>query len=417
VLGLATGTFVARLLGPQGRGELAAIQLWATLLLFVSELGMSDALVYFSARDPRWGLRYLATALIISLGVCVPVMVMAYAAMPVLLSTQSNDVVAAARVYLLLLPVNVLMLSSHILRGRGDFRAWNAARLIAPVVWLAVLLSSWGLGLREPRLLAFLYLMLFAVASAPILVLVVRHYGGRLRPEAAKARPLLSYGFACLLSAVPRLFSSRLDQVVIAAFLPAQTLGLYVVAVSWSMLVSPLASSVGSVVSPRVASQGDHDRQRQVFAQASRATVLVSLLVAVGAMACTPLVLPFLFGRSFAPAIPTACILLGATAMTGVNDTLGQGLRGFGRPSSAARAEFAGAIANGGGLWLLLWPLGITGAALASVLGSATIMLIATIQVARITGYRPALILIPTRHDVELGYHRLQSWIARTQQV
>ena len=414
-LAVLTGILSARLLGPQGRGELAAIQLWPTLLLLLSELGMSDALVYYSAREPRAGLGYLATAVIMALATCVPVMVIAYAAMPLFLATQSWAVISAARGYLFLLPVNALFgLSYHILRGRGDFSAWNAARLIAPIVWLIVLLLGWGLGKHDPRFYAFSYLSLFAMSLMLVLGLVVKRIEGSFRPDVAKVRRLLGYGLACLLSGIPRLISSRLGQVMIAASLPAEMLGLYVASVAWSMMVNPLVSSISTTVSPRVASEGDRDRQCQIFAQASRATVLVSVLVTPGTIVCTPLILPVLFGRSFASAVPIACVLLGGAAIANINDTLGQGLRGFGFPSWAARAESVGAFVSVIVLLLLLGPLGMSGAAVASVMGSASVMFIETVQMTALTGYAPSHILIPTGYDIDFGCRQLHRLLKRS---
>ena len=40
LIGLATGTLLARLLGPQGRGELAAIQAWPTYLVAFAMVGL-----------------------------------------------------------------------------------------------------------------------------------------------------------------------------------------------------------------------------------------------------------------------------------------------------------------------------------------------------------------------------------------
>src|SRR5215510_15074894 len=51
-IGLATGATVARLLGPHGRGELAAIQTWPMFIGYLSLLGTGNALVYYSAQEP-----------------------------------------------------------------------------------------------------------------------------------------------------------------------------------------------------------------------------------------------------------------------------------------------------------------------------------------------------------------------------
>ena len=48
---MLTGALAARLLGPDGRGQLAAIQMWPNFLAAIANLGLPEALVYFSARS------------------------------------------------------------------------------------------------------------------------------------------------------------------------------------------------------------------------------------------------------------------------------------------------------------------------------------------------------------------------------
>lgn len=52
-LGIVMGILSARLLGPQGRGELATIQLWPTFIAAFGMLGMPEAVLYFASRAPE----------------------------------------------------------------------------------------------------------------------------------------------------------------------------------------------------------------------------------------------------------------------------------------------------------------------------------------------------------------------------
>ena len=52
-ISVITGTLLARLLGPAGRGELAASTVWGGFLLGVGSLGLPQAIVYFSGRNCR----------------------------------------------------------------------------------------------------------------------------------------------------------------------------------------------------------------------------------------------------------------------------------------------------------------------------------------------------------------------------
>ena len=50
-LGTFTGVAAARLLGPQGRGELAALILWPSVLVMLFSLGMNQAIVFHTGQQ------------------------------------------------------------------------------------------------------------------------------------------------------------------------------------------------------------------------------------------------------------------------------------------------------------------------------------------------------------------------------
>src|SRR5207302_62439 len=50
LMNAATGILLARLLGPAGRGQLQAVQLWGLLLGTIAALGIPEAVVYLVAR-------------------------------------------------------------------------------------------------------------------------------------------------------------------------------------------------------------------------------------------------------------------------------------------------------------------------------------------------------------------------------
>ena len=65
-LGLVTGILAARLLGPVGRGELAAIQTWPSVMATIAMLGLPEAVVYFSAKEREQSGRYLGSAMVLA---------------------------------------------------------------------------------------------------------------------------------------------------------------------------------------------------------------------------------------------------------------------------------------------------------------------------------------------------------------
>jgi O-antigen/teichoic acid export membrane protein len=411
-LGFLTGILAARLLGPEGRGELAAIQTWPSLIATLAMLGLPFALVYYTARQPDRAGRYLSSAIILALLSALPLIAVSYLLMPAFLSAQSVEVVRAARWYLLIVPISVLGgMPFHPLRGRNDFAAWNGLRITHNLGWLIVLVLAWLLRRAEPQFLASGYLMFLAGLCLPVIYVVGQRLPGPFWPEIRQWRRMLNYGVPSLLSDVPQILNFRLDQILMAGILPAELLGFYVVAVAWSSYTQPLLSALGIVAFPRIASQGNHEQRASALAQATRLGGMSAFGIAIFLMIITPWMLPLLFGKKFAEAVPAALVLVVAGSVAGMNIVMEEGLRGLGAPVSIMRAEFGGLAVTAVSLLLLLQPLSITGAALASLFGYTAVTILLAIQARWLTGYSLAAFFCPIGSEVYSAWTRLQALV------
>lgn len=400
MLGLLTGVLAARLLGPTGRGELAAIQMWPSVIATIAMLGMPEALVYFSARYPDRAGHYLGSAVTLALVSSAPFAAVGFFLMPTLLSAHSAEVVAAAQWYLLLVPLFALVgLLYHPLQGRQDFVRWNVLRLLPSVGWAVVLVLGWILGLTEPRWLAGAYLVMLAVLFLPVVSVVCRRVPGPYRPQVKDWRPLLQFGLPSFACSLPQMLNYRLDQMAIAAFLPSSALGLYVVAVAWGNIPVPLLSAIGSVTFPRVAGTPEMREQVQMLSRTVRVTVLVSLAAGALLLAATPWVFPWILGKKFEEAVGAALVLVIAGSVLSLNRVLEEGLRGLGRPTAVLWAESAGLGVTGLFLWLLLPRLGLVGASLASLIGYTAVCIVSLAWVLKVTRTSSQTFLVPTRVD------------------
>ncbi len=399
-IGVITGILASRWLGPTGRGELAAIQLWPGFLAVAAMMGLPEAMVFFSAKQSERAGRYLSSSLALGLFASVAVMAVGYWILPFVLSAQTDSAVAIARVYLWIIPITVtLTIGYQTLRGLGRFGLWNALRLLTPLVWLAVLLVGWVTSRKSPAFLALGNLVGLALLLPIVGFVLARVVRGWMWPDPRTWRPLMRFGLPTVLSAIPVMLNMRMDQLVMAAFLPARNLGLYVVAVTWSTIMSPILTAVGMVLFPQVASMGSQQAQIEMVAAVSRLSAGVSALLALALALATPLGLPLLFGQDFRPAVLSAVILVGAGAISNVNQVLEEGSRGLGYPVFSLRAEVGGLVATGIGLWFLLPSLEIVGAALASVLGYSTVTALLLWQLKRNFGLRPGRYLAPSGTD------------------
>lgn len=411
-VGIATGVLAARLLGPQGRGELAAIQLWPSFIATVAMLGLPESLVYFTAQDPNRSGRHLGSVLMLALLASVPFMILGYFAIPFLLTAQPREVVDAARWYLLLIPLFSLVgMPGHSLRGRNDFVAWNVLRTAPNIGWLFVLCIAWVVGGAAPGELAIAFLAALGVTLVPVIYLARQRIPGPFTPELGAAPKLLRYGVPSALSSVPQTLNVRLDQMMIAALLPSETLGLYAVAAAWSAAALPLMSALGSVMLPRVAGNQTVVQRNLMFTQGSRLGILVGASMLLLLAPLTPLLIPFLFGREFSAAVPPALILLIATTLVGINSVLEEGLRGLGNPVVVMKAEIIGLGVNAAALLVLLQPLQLLGAAMAVLLASGSVTVVLLILATRLTACPLREMVLPRKSEIILSLNRLTDMV------
>jgi O-antigen/teichoic acid export membrane protein len=388
LFGMCTGLLSARLLGPEGRGELAAIQTWPTVLATFAMLGLDSAVVYWTSRDRDHGARHLATALAM-IGMAAFVAIGAgWMLMPVLLHAQTDAVIGAARLFLVMIPIYALIgLPYQMLRALGAWRLWNILRVAPAAVWLAVLLlvAYAGRTWATPTRLSVAFLLSHVWLVVPVWIVTRRYVPGPLRIDPTLYRPMLRYGVPDMLTLLPRMLNQRLDQLLMAALLDRRTLGLYVVAVAWSSAASPLLSSIGPVLFPTLSATLDRERQLAWLRRVIRVTVVAALALTAAAFVLTPMALPFLFGSAFRAAVPAALVLVIANGVSAVNLVLADGLRGLGRTRTLLVSEIAGLAVTAVMLWALLRPFGATGAAVTSLVAYATVsvVLLTSIRLAR----------------------------------
>ncbi|HYG98842.1 MAG TPA: polysaccharide biosynthesis C-terminal domain-containing protein [Terriglobales bacterium] len=381
-MGLATGPISARLLGPAGRGELAAIQNLFWLVANLAMLGFPEATLYFGVRQRNRLGTVVGSALVLVLLFMPLFYAAAYFLAPFVVAAQPLPILHASRHYLLFMPIfAVIGIGTSVLRTRSSLFAWNILRLAPALGWFAFLLVSPVFVEPTSEKVAggyFLVLSLVAAMTAGSVLFTIR---GRFGIDTALWRPMLQFGVPAAAVGIPITLNLRLDQMLMSGFFPATTLGLYVVAVSWSGAVTPLLTAIATTVFPGIAAADERDKAN-MLARVVRTGIILGVCLGIMVAAVTPLALPLLFGKAFAAAIPAALILVVAAVISGLNTILEEGLRGLGDTGSVFWSECGGLIVTALTLLALLAPLGIVGASISSVLGYActTALLLARIR-------------------------------------
>lgn len=149
---LATGIITARLLGPEGRGEFAAVSLWLIVPPMLATAGFQSAVVYFTRHDPEEARFSGIAGLLAASVVFVPICAGFYWFAPQLMHGYSASIVTLARVIMVLSVVNVWsVIGRQGLLAVKNFRAFNATGYAASFVYLLLLLPLVALGAVTPH--------------------------------------------------------------------------------------------------------------------------------------------------------------------------------------------------------------------------------------------------------------------------
>ena len=391
VAAFVSGPILARALGAEGRGELAAIVVLLSIAPWLLDLGLA----HWVARERARGMSredVLGTALPVAL-TCSVVAVVAAIPISRLLGGDREIVVFYLQLGLFLMPVGVVLFTlSGLVIGESRWHLLAATRAVATVVPAVAIVVLWTAGaLTVGSAAASILLAMLASFLLPLgLVRGVR----RLPFDVQRVRAATTFGVKNWLTSISSTTNVRFDQVLMVGLVSSRELGLYAVAVSIASLTSALISAVSSALYPRV-SRGEGD----LAARSCRMTIALVAAAAVLLAALSPAI-PFVFGDDFQGAVTMTLILLLASLPLSAGTVLASALTAAGNPAAAMRAELVAAAMTIPALVLVLPAHGGIGAAVVSVVayGARFVMLWRS---ATSTFQRPATsFVLTTRGDV-----------------
>lgn len=360
-----TGPLSVRLLGLEGRGEMAIV---IAAILFVSQVGpwgLPQAFSYVLAQGratphsilttygPRFALRTAVVGLI-------GAVVLAAVAVTSDLLTHPFTEIAIMAAGTMVTMVAVLVIAC--LQGANLFGSLALIQLLPAVTYLLSLIVL--TVLQDDSVVTVLlcyvggWLLLDVIGLA-----VLWRKRGEVTGDPVELGELRAYGRRAGLASSAPLDQLGIDQLVVGLTLGAHPLGLFVVGLAFRTPVVLAMVSVAGVCGPTVAGLGDPEAQRAYC----RRWLLLTLGVGTAAMLAVqaiidPVLVPA-FGTEAAIAEHTARILVLSALVLGWRRIIGAMLGGLGHPGDATRAEFAGLVVMVAGMAVLGALYGAEGAA------------------------------------------------------
>ncbi|WP_251973016.1 lipopolysaccharide biosynthesis protein [Sphaerotilus microaerophilus] len=330
VCGLFTSVLTARLLGPEGRGLLAAVILIATLAARSAQLGLGSAFVYFvkSRRAGPMAVLLPAAASLVTLA----------AAALALLGTHLSSGRGVENLSWLTLLLSALMaLNTFVIAVsplRSDLVFHNAARLLPNLGYALALLPVLALGLHVelPWLLGVQVLAYAGVNVASIVWMArARIWSAEASGAALGVVEFVRYGLLQHGTVLVGLLVLNFDKLIALGASSLANFGFYALAFSVSRMIGSIQDALSTALFSRYAggsTQVLSEKVNFVF----RLTFVPMLLVAALGALLSPWVIPLLFGTAFRPVVTPFCVLLFECVVGGASWTLAQRFVGAGRP-------------------------------------------------------------------------------------
>jgi O-antigen/teichoic acid export membrane protein len=382
---LATGIIVARALGPSGRGEIAAILLLVQLAGWLFALGCTEAIAYRQAKRPDEGDRLLGTWLAIMVPLAVLAVASGEALLSTLLAAQSDAVLDAARLYLLLVvPVLMQAVLNGLLLGNQDFLFYNLVRLFSPLSIAAAYVALWVMDSLTVEA------ALVVNAAATLLALALStgrafHRVGVGRPERRIMRETGWYGARAHGGSIAGLVNARLDLLIIPAILSATSVGLYSVATNVAGIIGTLTGTVALIVLPITARGSGSPR---TVVRTLQATLVIGLAIAVPLALLADVAVKLVYGADFGDAATALRLLLPGEVLDAGAMVLWSGLLAANRPFLSSVAAAPAAVLTIGGLLLFLESGGINAAATVTTCSFAIVFVLSLALYRHASGIR-----------------------------
>jgi len=377
-LNFGTGIITARLLGPEGRGVLAAMQMWPPFLAYTFTLGLPSALLYNLRRHPERGSQLFLVALLLGTLMGLLATLVGVLFIPHWLTEYSQEVVRSAQWLMITAPAVLLAtMCTAALQAQEEFTLYNAARYLVP---LLILLALGTLALVWD-LTPFNAALSYLLAGMPVLVWMLvrlwRLYHPTWRGLSPAFKYLISYASRSSVGEVGGYLSSQVDRVLLVGLVNPVAMGLYVVAWSVSDMLTAFPSAVVTVLFPK-ASGRTVEEAVYVTGRVVRVTIAATVPTAAGLALFSPWALRLVYGEEYLDATLIFRLLLLVKVLSGTRWVLSQAFMAVNRPGVVSVLQGIG-VSLSVLLLLILVPLyGLEGAGLALLI-SSIIRLVITI--------------------------------------
>jgi len=393
---------IARSLGPRGQGIYSVAILFPSLLLVFTGFGLSSAAVYFLGKEKYPARQIFGTSIISNFLISVLTILIGLFIIFFFADRFFPDI---ERVYLILslflVPLLLFFnLGCQILLGLQKIKKYNITSILQSglfLIFVAVFLSVMQFGVTVTILSQILS---YIIGIVFLLFLVTKETKGvDFKINIKYLKESLIYGLKIHLSGIFDFLHSRIDLFLINFFINPFSAGIYFASVRLAEGVSLFSISTGTVLFPKVASEKDPRELKEFTPMVCRNVLFFSALIIICLFLLSGWLITFLYSNDYLGAVaPFRILLLGIFTLSGWH-ILANDLSARGRPMLNTYAIGISVLLNIilNLFWIPKW--GISGAALATTVSYAIMLLITVIFYVKVSGNKIRSVLFLRKED------------------
>lgn len=380
-ISLVIGAISARYLGPSNYGLLNYGTSLINLMTTLTALGLDEVVMNDLVRDVDSRNEIIGTALVMRLVASVCGI---FAIMSIVMALEPNNK----------LLWTVTFLQSFQLIGNlyHVYNYWYQVELKSKFVSIAFIIgltcaSIWRVVMliknTDVRFFALTASIQSLVVLAVVIVCFKREAHMRLKWNCARAKSLLSRSYHFIISAIAIMIYMQMDKIMIGKMLGEEPLGYYsaasMVANLWLFVPRALINSARPIVleGKSVESEGDESEYHNRLAKLVFGMILLGVMVGIAFTVFGKLIVMIMYGKKYAPAVPVLYILIWASGLAQLGSVNGIWIASEGYNKWLKYTTFFGAFVNLGLNYILIGKIGITGAAIATLVAQFSVQFIA----------------------------------------
>lgn len=410
---LLTGVITARLLGAEGRGEMAAILYWPQLLSYVLTIGLPSALIYNLRTRPNEAGNQISVVMWVGVLLGVIAVGMGIILIPVWLSQYNDEVINFSLCAMAVAPLALVgLMLLAVAQSQSDLKIYNRVRYGSPIIALCMLLLVVIWSDLTPFTAAICFLASGVIVNLFLVVWAWNKYKPRVIGSVVVLKSMLSYGIRSWGLDVFKVFFSHIDRMIVLFFLDAKAMGLYVTALSLSQVLNIIPNGISAVLFPKASGQ-EEKAVLDLTCQAVRLGLVAALLAGLPLLLVGPFLIEILYGEEFLGATNVFRVLVASLIVNSLALLLEQAFMAVGKPGRVSAIQF---IVFLFGIPVLIWlvqEFGIEGAGL----GLLTIALMRIILIYRFISVSmgmPVPSLIPRISEIKQQIRRIKNHIITT---